>query len=295
MFFIVALIATIAYATQGTLMASYYRSMDQLSAVAYRGLSLGVSMIPLLLFVPSGEFAHVPSFAGSIVVAAVCAALGNLYIARAFCDLPIGIATGMAMSCAAILTGVLGFVLLGEVLTSHQIFFSALILVTLTMLGMTRSGGTIPTNYNIRKGIVNCLLFGVFLGSAYSFVGMTSRSLHPFLVGYLWEFTIGIIAALMAVSRTFVGGPSLTIPKKRDLLKITLYSSPTAIGTGLYALSMTMGPIGIATAIISTMMLFNTVFAAFLYGEKLSVKQWALLVLVCGAVIGLKLSSPSSP
>ena len=291
MFFIVALIATIAYAIQGTLMASYYRSMDQLSAVAYRGLSLGLSMLPLLLFVPSVDFGNVPSVAGSILIASVCAALGNLYIARAYCDLPVGIASGMAMSCAALLAGALGFFLLGEVLTPRQIFFSVLVLIALTLLGTTRSTGSTPSNYNVRRGIVNCLLFGLFLGSAYSFVGMASRSIHPFLVGYLWEFTIGIIAALMAVSRRLIGGPTLTKAPARDLWKITLYSSPTAIGTGLYALSMTMGPIGIATAIISTMMVFNTIFAMFLYKERLSAKQWMLLLLVCGGVIGLKLSS----
>ena len=133
MFFIVALIATIAYAIQGTLMASYYRSMDQLSAVAYRGLSLGLSMLPLLLFVPSVDFGNVPSVAGSILIASVCAALGNLYIARAYCDLPVGIASGMAMSCAALLAGALGFFLLGEVLTPRQIFFSVLVLIAVVV------------------------------------------------------------------------------------------------------------------------------------------------------------------
>lgn len=292
MFFIVALISTLAYAIQGTLMASYYRSMDQLSAVAYRGLSLGFSMLPLLLFVSPADFASVPSLAGSILGASVCAALGNLYIARAYCDLPVGIASGMGMSCAALLAGALGFLLLGEVLTPRQIFFSVLVLIALTMLGMARSEEATPNHHNIRRGVINCVLFGLFLGSAYSFVGMVSRSMHPFLVGYLWEFTIGIIAAIMAVGRSFGGGPSITIPPARDLWKITLYSSPTAIGTGFYALAMTMGPIGIATAIISTMMVFNTIFAAYLYKERLSAKQWILLLIVCGAVIGLKLSSP---
>jgi drug/metabolite transporter (DMT)-like permease len=290
-FFIVALIATLAYALQGTLMASYYRTVDPLSAVAYRGLSLGVSMLPLLLFVPASDFVSFWLHERDVLIASVCAALGNLYIARAYRNLPVGIASGVGMSFAAIFAGAFGYLLVGEVLSPRQIFFGGLILFNLMLLGRTHSTGPLPQSYNVRQGGFNCLLFGLFLGGAYSLVGVASRTAHPFLIGYLWEFTIGIIAALMAISRPLRGGNSLARIPARDLSKIALFSSPTAIGTGLYALSMTMGPIGVATAIISTMMVFNTVLAAVFYGERMSTKQWILLLLVCGAVVGLKLSS----
>jgi hypothetical protein len=50
-FFVLAIAATFGYSLQSTLMTSFYRSVDRLSAVALRGLSLGVTMLPLLLFV----------------------------------------------------------------------------------------------------------------------------------------------------------------------------------------------------------------------------------------------------
>ena len=77
----------------------------------------------------------------------------------------------------------------------------------------------------------------------------------------------------------------------REFTTIALCSAPTAIGTGLYALSMTMGPIGIATAIISTMMVFMTILAALFFGERLTRRQCILLGVVCAMVAGLKLSS----
>jgi drug/metabolite transporter (DMT)-like permease len=56
-------------------------------------------------------------------------------------------------------------------------------------------------------------------------------------------------------------------------------------------MAMTLGPIGIATAIIGTMMVCNTLLARLLYGERLSKRQWLFLLLVCAFVGGLRYAS----
>jgi drug/metabolite transporter (DMT)-like permease len=289
MFFLAAIIATIGYALQSTLMASYYRSMDRLSAVALRGLSLGLSMAPLLLFVPGADFGRVPGQILLILGAAVFAALGNVASARAFSFLPVGVATASSMGFASIFAALIGFVFVGERLTSAQLVFGVLILLGVLLLGISRSTGPLPKEHSVPRGIVSSLFFGIFLGCAYSLVGMVSRELHPFLVGYLWEFIIGIVAAVIAVCRRFLGGPGLSRVPVRDFLGILLFSAPTLFGTGFYALAMSMGPIAVATAIISTMMVVNTILAAVFYGERLTARQWGLLLVVCLLVAGLKI------
>lgn len=291
MFFSLAIVAALGYSLQSTLMASYYRRIDRLSAVAYRGISLGISMLPLLFFVPFEEFWKTPQYFILILLASVLAALGNWAIANAYRRLPIGIATACAMSFSSVNVAIISFAFLGERLSFLQLLFIGLILLGVILLGVSRSQGILPTDYDLRRGLSNCFVFGLFLGAAYALVGIASRQLDPFIVGYLWEFIIGLVAAMVAIGRGYLGGLPLTKISRKDFAQILVYSAPTAIGTGCYALAMTIGPIGIAAALISTMMVFSTLFAYFLYGETLGKKQWCLLMLVWLMVAGLKFST----
>lgn len=291
MFFFIALFASFGYAIQNVLMAYFYRRIDTLSAVAYRGLSLGLSMSVLLVFVPLTDFQNVPEFGGGILAASVCAALGNWAMANAFRHLSVGVANALCTCFAAIMTVINGFIFLKEVLSLYQILFIALILLGVLWLGASRTRGSVPEHFNIKLGILNSLLFGLFLGCAYVLIGFAARSMHPFLVGYLWEFTIGILAAFIAVFRGKINGRYLTKLSYKESVRLLLYSSPTAIGTGFYALAMRLGPIGIATAVLSTMMVFTTLLAYFVYHEKLTIRQWLLLFVVCGSVVALRMVS----
>lgn len=291
MFFLLAIVAALGYSLQSTLMASYYRRMDRLSAVAYRGISLGISMFPLLFFVPVEALSKIPRYFILILLASVLAALGNWAIANAYRRLPVGIATAYGMSFSSVNVALITFIFLGERLSFQQLLFIGLILLGVVLLGVSRSQGVLPEDYDLRRGLANCFVFGLFLGTAYALVGIASRQLDPFIVGYLWEFMIGLVAALVAIGRGYLGGlPLAKIPRK-DFTRILVYSAPTAIGTGCYALAMTIGSIGIAAALISTTMVFSTLFAYFFYGETLGVKQWCLLILVWFMVAGLRFST----
>jgi drug/metabolite transporter (DMT)-like permease len=291
MFFLAALLAAVGYSVQSTLMASFYRSMDRLSSIAYRGLSLGITMLPLLLFVRefdlSKGLAALPLILGAVLTAAVA----NWFCANAYSYLPVGIAAALTMSFTAVVAVVIGFFTLDESLEPMQLGFVGLVLVGVVLLGAMRSTGALPAEYNVTRGILHSLWFGILLGAAYVLVGRASQQLHPFLVGYLWEFTIGIVTAAAAWLRGRVGGASLSVLSWREFGRILLCSSPTAIGTGFYALATTMGPMAIAAAMLSTMMIFNTLLAMVLYRERLSFQQWCLLVFVCAMVIGLQVNS----
>jgi len=290
MLFQLGIIATFNYALQGTLMASYYRRMDTLSAVAYRGLTLGLSMLPLLYFVPKDIWINLPTYATIILGASICAALGNWSIAIAYRVLPVGIASALATSFVALAAVINGIIFFEEFLSGFQLLCIFLILLGVCFLGLSKSKGPLPKEYNVRRGIFQSLLFGIFLGLAIALVGSASREFHPFAVGYLWEFTIGIIAALVCLFRGLVGGKSLVVVSKKDFWTILLYSSPTVLGTGCYAMALTMGPIGVVATILSTGMVFSTILAFFFYGERLSARQWITMLFICLAIGALKLS-----
>jgi len=292
-FFILALLATLGYALQGVLMAGYYRSMDRLSAVTYRGLSLGISMLPLLLFVPAGTFGQWPALLPLILSAAVLAALGNWCNATVISHLPVGIANALCMGAVSLTVTSLGYLVLDERLLPRQLLFVALILMGVLLLGLSRSrplvAGALPPA-RLGVGLLFSGLFGLLLGSAFMLVAQASREAHPFLVAYSWEFGIGLCALLMTGLRRALGGAALQALPLRQFARLLLCASPTAIGTGLYALAMTLGPVAIAAAVVSSMMVFSTLFGYLLYGERPSRRQGALILFICVAVVGLKLA-----
>lgn len=288
LFFLAAFGAAFGYALQFSLMASFYRKMDTLMAIAYRGLSLGLSLLPLLLWVPQEQFGRIGALWFLLPPLFLLTAAGDWTIANTVRYLPIGIATALANGLIAIVAGLIGYFFFHEVLQVQQMVVMGLIIAAVFLLGFLRSSGTLPREYNVRLGLLNAGLTGLFLAGGYGLVGGLSRTLHPFLVGYIWELGTGITALCFVWlrARAFkVGWSSLSA---KEFIKLLVASSPTLIGTGLYAFSMTMGPLGLATAIISTQMVFTTLLSRLLYHEKLSLAQWILLLFICGLVIALR-------
>jgi drug/metabolite transporter (DMT)-like permease len=272
-------------------MATYYRKMDTLSAVTYRGLSLAISMSPILFWVPKDQFGRIDLFVLPILGASILALLGNWAMAFAFRYLPVGIANSLLISFSTIIAALVSYLFYGEVISILQIVLIVAVLSSIFTLGLAKSNKTILIEIKTKKGIAYSFLFGLMLGGGYTLIGMTSRQLHPFLVGYAWETTIGFIGVAIALGRGVVGGKFLSTVDKKEFGKILLAAFPTTIGTGFYALSMTMGPVAIATAILSTTMVFTTVMAHFVHHEQLTRKQWLLMILVCVFVFVLKIVS----
>jgi drug/metabolite transporter (DMT)-like permease len=205
--------------------------------------------------------------------------------------LPVGIATALAMSLATVVTTLLSYGIFEEAFRLRQLALMVLILFGVFILGSARSTGTLPKEYHLLRGVVNCILFGFMMGTAFVLVGFASRLFPPFIVGYLWEFIIGIIAVLIAVGRGYCGREGFEILSGRNIFKVVLYSSPTVVGTGAFVLATTMGPMGIVTAISAMSMVFGSIFARLLYGEKLSFFQWIVMILICAMVGVLRLFS----
>ena len=195
MYFLFALISTVGYSLQGTLLTSFYRKMDPLSAVAYRGLTLGVTMLPLLLLVSQKEFGEVDRIFPLLVCASFVTAIGNLFSARTLLYLPVGLATALTMTFSSIVALLIGVLFLGEGLTPTQILLSVVLLGTIVVLGASRSSTVTLESFDLRRGIEASLGFGLSLGTGFVLVAIASRKVSPFLAGYLWELLAGRFAA----------------------------------------------------------------------------------------------------
>lgn len=296
MLILVALLATLGYAVQGTLMAQCYRTMNKLYAVAVRGLSLGITMLPLLLLVPAPKFKEIPNALPAILAASVLAAAGNWLVAYAYNYLQVGIVTALSMSVACLCTVLIGFVWFGEILSTWQLacitailFFTAALgrsRLSLSYAGDNSAAPSGPERPEVQiRGVAASVLCGAVFGFAYALLGSASRTLDPFLAAYLWELSIGLLtAAAFLIQKVSNRNAAPRTGTSSGIFRIALYSAPTVIGTGCYAFATTIGPIGIVTAVLSTMMVFNTLLAWLFYGEKLNSIQWTLLFMTCAAV-----------
>lgn len=291
MFYLIVLLAAISQAIQSVFMVRYYRTIDPLSVIAYRGLSLGISMLPVIYFAEAGAWSKLPDATSAILLAAILGALGNWCISSAFLSFPVGRTNAIAMSCTAIVASILGFIFFGEQLSNIEIIMVGLVLIGIFSLGFSEMAEGFQPTQSKTMGTIQCAAFGVFIGTAFNFLGSASRVSDPFIAAYLWEFSIGIFALVIAIARKPFGFPGLQAVSLKTFRGILIASSMTAAGTALYSLSLTKGSIAIASALITTMMVFTAIFSVFVYKEKLPLRNWLIICFICISVIGLTLSS----
>lgn len=291
MIIIFGLLATLGYSLQGSLLAYYARSTDALSLVAYRGLSLALTMWPLLFFVPAGGFFLPPEALIRLGIVAILCTAANALSNLTYRYLPVGIATAVAIGSGTVVAMLIEGLILNRPLSTAQLILVLLLLATVGALAAARSTGTEPEHYSLSRGITAGLGFGLTIGVVWILVGSLTERHHPFLIGYLWETSVGLFALFAAFARgmlTSQGGfQRVTLRKATG---IGLRSSPTILGTGAYSYALTLGPVAIPSAILGMMVAINSVLAMFLYGERLSSRQWGYVCFSAVILAALKLA-----
>ena len=261
-------------------MVSVWRRIDALSAVAYRGLSLGITMMPLLFFVPAASFSNLYSFLPMMFTASLCAALGNCATAVAYRCVPVGICSAVCAAAMTVTALGVSLLCLGESLSQVQLGL-VLLLLGLTCALASGGGKSLPPGLSYRPfGLLCAASAGSAYAVSYSIIGQISRISHPFLAGYLWELMAGVCCMAPVLFRAICFSNKNAGISCDTLLKIIVYSSPTVAGTACYALATTIGPVAVATSVLNTTVVFSALLAWILYQEALSPRKWLLIMLV---------------
>jgi len=289
-YIVLSIFAMLGYAIQTSLMASYYRRMNPLAAIMFRGLSLGISMLPLLLFSKPGSIGNIFHYPLLLIAAALLASVGNVFSCMAIRKLPVGIAMACQQGMLVISTTLIGFFVFREIIGAFQVLAIALIILGNSILSLQKGAAKFHIESRTFVGLCYGMLAGGLLGCAFAFVAKLSREVDPLAAAYFWEITIGVFCLIFLVGFRKKTGIKKGESLGKVFLGILLYSSPTAIGTGCYALGVNIGPIAIVTSIISTMIIAAAVFSYFRYGERLDFRQMGAIAIVVVAIILLKLS-----
>jgi len=289
MFFIAILLSTFAYALQGIFMVRYIRSMDHLSAGMYRTLSLSISMLPLLFLAGWENISQVLPFIPTLILAAVLGAVGQWTSFFAYQSLPVGTVQALGASSRVIGLIILGVLYFGDQVTGEQYFWMAGIIIATSLLAMAKNH--MPhLDTKVISGIIWEVISGFLVALAFFFMGKVSKELDPFVSAYFWETFIGITSFLIAFTRQSFGGKKLEKISLKTFKRILLVCSPTMVGTGGFAYAVTIGPIGLASAIGTAGIPLTTLMAHYLYHEKLTRTQWFWIWMTVVTIAGLKLS-----
>lgn len=319
---LLALLSTMAYSMQSTLLAGYYRQFDRRLVVFLRNSALIVFMLPVLLFVPEADisFSQVPFFL--LCLSCVSGFVGMLLFARALHDLPIGIVAAFNMSALAISTLVLEVFFTGEVPKLLQLFFALLVIWFSISLGISRQelarlldwiagfGGKQPTGASPAEvedrlviGPVSATgrayflaaVSGLLHGITFFSFGLVSRTLNPLWASYLLESGVWLTAVIsLLISPLFFPKASFKSVFSIPLwtaVRVMAFGLPAIVGTVCFSLAAVYGPIVIAAAVLAAQPVFSGIFAFIFYQEKLTGRQFRALFGVCISIALLQIAS----
>lgn len=279
------LLSRIAYTFNDVLVGDLAREHDGTEISMFRGLSLGVTMAPLLFWVPAGAWAGLLERPGQLAFLIVVTAVANVMHLEAARYLPFGLRAAVLVAGIAVGGLVLGAWVLGERLSGGELGWCALIVAS-GMLSALGDHSTEKLVANVPKGAALTVGAAVLLSVAVLSFARLARATNPLLVAWVWEFGIGVLLVVPWLLRRGSIEPGVA----RRFFSTGLHSLPTVAGTGLSAVALTLGPLGLWSAIAGAQALVSAALGAAWHREKLGARRWACFVLGALGIAGLALA-----
>jgi len=292
MFWLLCVISTIAYSVQHVLMTHHVRQMDAWSAAMYRNLSLGISMLPLLLWAGWEATIGVTQVFWPLLGASITGAVSLVMAFYILNFLPVGISSAFSSAVRTVGIIFIAWIFLGESLSLEMIALVGLILAASIWLGLGRRTQTQDQHlrsFNAGIGALYLITQGILVAIAFTLFAVASRQHEPLVVGYFWELMIGVLLLIGGWGRRLITKKKLEVISLKTFSKILLVCAPTLIGTGAFALAITLGPIGIASVISVGAIFVTAALSYFIYHEKPLHTEWIGMAVIALGIIGIKL------
>jgi drug/metabolite transporter (DMT)-like permease len=283
-FLLLCLVSRFFYTLNDLFTGRLARQHDRIELAALRGVSLGLTMSPLLLWVPRSAWSNLsaePRTLGAIVALTAVANVMQLQAAR---YLPFGLRAATILTGTAIGTVLLGYALLGERLSGATGAWCALVVLS-AVLAAPGEHASHEIEPRLLPGILLSLVSaGLMAVVALLTKGLTERT-HALLTAWSWEFGSGLILVPLVLMRR-----RSTRAMPRHFARVALASSPTVIGSSASMLALGSGRLGLWGALAGTQMLFTGVLGVLWHRETMGFWRWACFLAASMGVAGLALS-----
>jgi drug/metabolite transporter (DMT)-like permease len=280
-FIALCLLSRFAYSLNDVFVGQLARRYGRMEVAAWRGVSLGITMSPLLLWVPRSGWSALGARWPELLLLVTVTGIANVLQLQAARNLPFGLRAAFMIAGIAVGSLIFGRIFLGEILSTAQIGLALLMVVSsvAAALGAHASHEITP---DIRKGALFAGAAAVLMAFVGLLVTRLARASDPLLVAWAWEFGAG---AILVAPMLFRWRESFSAGLFGRFRKIAIASLPTVVGSGGSVLALTLGTFGVWGAIAGTQLLFTAALGVLLHKETMGALRW-----VCFAVAGACLS-----
>jgi len=275
------LVSRFAYSVNDILVGRLARVQPRMEVAAWRGVTLGLTMAPWLLFVPAGAW---PALAGQwadVLILVTVTAAANIMMLNASRCMPFGVRAAFVVSGIAAFSGLLGWAVLGERMSLVEGVLS-LVVVASAVLSALGEHATPEFKPDMRRGASFAVAAALLIAGMGLMVARLSRSTHPLLTAWVWEFGGGLVLFGPLLWRYAREGVPADLAAR--VRAIAIAGSPTVIGSGFSALALTMGTLGVWAAVAGTQVLFTAVLGIFWHRELIGPWRWACFVVAAAAI-----------
>lgn len=179
----------------------------------------------------------------------------------------------------------LAFILLGEILTSVQIFLIIMLIIGLFLVSY--KGELLGKKFFLEKGVILSMTSAVVMGGANFFVGWGGRETDPLVINFL----ISLFSMLGALIFILVRGSmrktiSDVVKSPKMLLSMAFLDNLAWVA---FAFAMSMAPIGISVALSESYIILAVLLGLFIAREKLQnhQKKGLVIALLSAIVLGV--------
>jgi drug/metabolite transporter (DMT)-like permease len=285
-FVALCLVARFSYSLNDIFIGRMARRHGGVEVAAFRGTSLGVSMAPWLLLVPSSAWRALAAHAGELLATVTVTALANILQLHAVRYLPFGLRAALMICTMATCTLLIGWGALGERLTPLQVGLSVLLVTSGVAVALgSHAAGEIEID--VPRGAALTVAAGLLMASAIFGVKRLARETHPLLTAWAWEFGAGLV--LLGPSLLRRSGAA-TPGAGRRFASVGAAALPTAVASGASVLALEFGELGLWGALGGTQILFTAALGALWHREALGFRRWLFMMVAAAAVAGLAMA-----
>jgi drug/metabolite transporter (DMT)-like permease len=284
-FVALCVVARFSYSLNDVLIGRLARRYGRMQVAAFRGVSLGASMAPWLLFVPAAAWGALGAQALTLILTVSVTAAANILQLHAARYLPFGLRAALMITTMATTSVFVGWSLLGERLTPLELGL-CILLVGSALVAALGSHAAQEIEVDIPRGAALTLAAGVLMIAAVFGVKRLAHATHPLLAAWAWEFGAGLILLGPIWWRSRRDAPAA----RASFRQVALAALPTALASGASVLALDFGDLGLWGALGGTQILFTSALGALWHREALGLRRWLCMLLSASAVAGLALA-----
>ncbi len=282
-FLALCLVSRLGYSLNDVFTGRLARQFGRLEVAAMRGVALGLTMAPLLWWVPAHAWRELGGRWPTLLLVFVLTASCNLLQNHAARLLPFGLRAAFMITGISTTALILGWTILGDTLSWPQLLL-ALLLIASSIVAAPGSHARHEIQPDVPRGAVFALAAALLMGWVALLVRRLSIETHYFLTAWAWEFGSGLILVPVLL---WQHGREPKPGRIRRWWRILLASSPTVVGSGASMFALTLGPLGLWAAIGGTQVLFTALLGVWWHRETMGLRRWLCFAGAAAAVAGL--------